>query len=156
MKIDMGQVIIDLDGAKVTTGIQITWESVHERLLQILNSGGNLNTAIDKISEITKRPDSKKYVMLKNVCTNALMALDDKIEGDEHLKRLELARRLSNGVIDLSVEQIALIKKLISTFYNSPLIVGQAWIMLENKQKSKKPEPKDNGEAERKKIEIDA
>lgn len=79
-----------------------------------------------------------KTSTLKEVVIEALLAVfeDEKnLTGDEKLKRWELAKRVksASGVLELSVEEVALIKKLIGKGYGV-LVVGQAFSMLEGKE----------------------
>ena len=72
---------------------------------------------------------------LKEVAVNALLAmLEDErhISGEDKAKRWLLATRIYSNPegVDLAVEEVALIKNLIGKAY-LPLIVGQAWQMLE-------------------------
>jgi len=57
---------------------------------------------------------------------------DDKnLSGEDKFKRGELALRVyKGGVIDLTAEDIATIKKLVAKGYG-PLIVVKAWMMLD-------------------------
>ena len=78
-----------------------------------------------------------KPATLGGVSVDALLATfqdEQNLSGEEKLKRWELAVKIKNGVdpVELSVEEIALIKKLIGKAYG-PLISGQAWQMLEGK-----------------------
>ena len=75
---------------------------------------------------------------LKTITTDALLASfeDEKnITGEEKLKRYLLATRIYANPqnIDLTVEETALIKKLIGKGFG-PLIVGQAYEIIESKQ----------------------
>jgi hypothetical protein len=75
---------------------------------------------------------------LGKVAINALVAVyqdEANLSGEDKVKRWELALRIKgakNG-LELTVEEIALIKKLIAKAYG-PIICGPAWIYLENKQ----------------------
>ena len=77
-----------------------------------------------------------KDLTLKVVSTEALLAtFDDEraLSGEEKAKRYLLATRVyANEELDLTVEEIAKLKQLIGKGYG-PLIVGQAWEMLEGK-----------------------
>jgi len=74
-----------------------------------------------------------------------------ELNGEEKVKRYALAMKIykSDGLVDLEVEEIALLKKLIGRAYG-PLTVGQAWEVLdphgagEKKLESEK-EPKTEG-----------
>lgn len=78
----------------------------------------------------------EKALALKVPAVNALMgAYEDErnLSGEEKVKRYDLAMRITSITEpDLTAEETALIKKLIAKAY-SPLVVGQAWKMLENK-----------------------
>jgi len=74
-------------------------------------------------------------ITLKNISVNALLTpADEKLAGEEKLKRYNLAQKIyaSTAGIDMTTEEIALVKKLIGEIY-PPLIVGQTWAMLEGK-----------------------
>ena len=72
------------------------------------------------------------------VSVNALVATyqdEQRLSGEDKVKRWELAMRikkLPSGAADLTAEEVALIKSLIAKAYG-PIIVGQAWAMLEGK-----------------------
>lgn len=70
---------------------------------------------------------------LGQISADALLANypDEKIDGDEKAKRFRLALRLVDGkVADVKSEEISKIKRLIGIAF-LPLIVGQAYAMLE-------------------------
>lgn len=74
---------------------------------------------------------------LKTISVEALLAaFDDErssLTGEEKVKRYHLATQIhTNDEIDITVEDISLIKKLIGKGYGA-LIVGQAWEVLEGK-----------------------
>lgn len=75
-----------------------------------------------------------KPATLKDISVESLMGLleeEKNLSGEEKLKRYELALKIKDGgIIDISVEDIALIKKLTGKMF-APLIVGQAWKNLE-------------------------
>lgn len=97
------------------------------------------------------RKISKKYpaFTLKKACVNILSgaALDElicpqcgltlrppeKLTGEEKCERFELARKIhnSNGIIDLGVDDIKLLKILTAKALPTNLIVGQAWELLD-------------------------
>jgi hypothetical protein len=73
---------------------------------------------------------------LRGVSTEALIATfkSEEPSGEEKLKRWELALKVkkSEDPVDLTSDEIVLIKKLIGKAYG-PMISGQAWQMLEGK-----------------------
>lgn len=72
---------------------------------------------------------------LKDACVNALFADDPKIAGKEKYLRGDLAGRiLIEKDINLKSEDISKIKELIGKIY-APIIVKQAWDMLEQENK---------------------
>lgn len=56
------------------------------------------------------------------------------LSGEEKLKRWELALRIkrADGPLEVSAEDIALVKKVVAKSY-APLVSGQAWHMLEQR-----------------------
>ena len=91
----------------------------------------------DPIREIPNDKNSKE-VTLKKMCENALLGSyqDEKIDGSEKAKRYSLAMDIhkANGKIDLESEDIVLLKKLLAKI-GSPLVVGQAYEIMESKKK---------------------
>jgi len=87
---------------------------------------------------ILQSEDNDKTLSLKTVAVTALLTPDqkqDKTSGEEKAERYMLAQEISraNGTpIDVKAEDIVLLKKLIGELY-LPLIVGQAYQLLENK-----------------------
>ncbi|MCP4674323.1 MAG: hypothetical protein GY854_02155 [Deltaproteobacteria bacterium] len=79
----------------------------------------------------TKGNPSK--LTLRKVCVNALTAPESGISGEDHCHRYQLAMQIyqTDKAMSVSVEDIALIKRLISNAYPSPLVVGQALEMLD-------------------------
>lgn len=78
----------------------------------------------------------ERNAILKMVCINALLANsedDKKIDGEEKLKRYELAKKIAgaNEPLKLRSEEVALIKKLVGKVFGT-LIVGQTFQMLED------------------------
>jgi hypothetical protein len=74
-----------------------------------------------------------KPTTLKTIAINALMATytdEQNLSGEDKLKRWKMGQRIVNDEEDFSVEDIALLKKLIGKAY-STIIVGQAYEMLE-------------------------
>ena len=73
-------------------------------------------------------------ITLAVIAENALLqAYSDEtnLSGEDKIKRYTLARKIEdNKKVDLSAEEIALLKKLIAKSYN-PLITGQSWHMLD-------------------------
>ena len=58
---------------------------------------------------------------------------EENLSGEEKLKRWQLAIKIKNNAetaVEMTVEEIALIKKLIGKAY-STIIVGQVWELLE-------------------------
>ena len=80
--------------------------------------------------------ETREPFTLRAVCVNVLLgqAADERgITGEEKFKRYELARKIYNeDKPELSVEDLALLKKLIGAGY-APLVVGQAWQMIDPK-----------------------
>lgn len=79
-------------------------------------------------------PDAKgNSAILRGISVDALLAAfndEQNIAGEEKLKRYILAEKIYKKEDDLSVEELALLKKLIGKAY-TPLIVGQSWKIIE-------------------------
>jgi hypothetical protein len=84
----------------------------------------------------TIKGEEIKDLTLKSVSVEALLATfndEQSLSGEEKAKRYLLATRIyANDELDLTVEEVAKIKQLVGKGYG-PLIVGQAWEMLEGK-----------------------
>lgn len=89
----------------------------------------NFNQVIKNI-----KGEEIKDLTLKSVSVEALLATfadEQSLSGEEKAKRYLLATRIyANDELDLPVEEVAKVKQLIGKGYG-PLIVGQAWDMLE-------------------------
>jgi len=84
---------------------------------------------------VKKQGEPAERFSLKQACVNALLANNDevKVSGTEKFNRYELAKKIkdSKGVVDLTVEELSLLKTLIGDSYTT-LIAGQCWNLLEN------------------------
>jgi len=80
-----------------------------------------------------------KVLTLGGACCNALMAnFDDekRLEGKKKLERHVLAHRIyQGGEQDLSLDDLALLKKLIGKAYGAR-VVGPAFLLLEGPKKN--------------------
>lgn len=83
--------------------------------------------------------EGKPQPTLGTICEQALLATfaderdstgKETIEAKEKFDRWKLASKLNGTDVKLSAEELALVKKLVGKAY-SPLIVGQAWSMLD-------------------------
>ena len=97
---------------------------------------------INLTTEIKQRDGIKPIVnvennlslTLKDVCINALLALIEKDDEKTKYSDYELYKRIRDvKEVDLKTEEIVRIKKKIGAF-NPPLILGQAFDLLENKK----------------------
>ncbi|MFP3246913.1 MAG: hypothetical protein RXR20_20535 [Paraburkholderia sp.] len=79
--------------------------------------------------------DNGQPVTLKMVAINALLSNDEADRGqsgEEKYKRFKLADRIhASDTVEVSVEELALIKRLIGLIY-PPVIVGSAYAALES------------------------
>ena len=79
--------------------------------------------------------EDKKDIVLKKILTNALLIAVEKESGVDKVKKYELAKLIHKGkVIDLTAEDVVLLKKQVGDFY-TPLVVGQVFALLEGKEK---------------------
>jgi len=77
-------------------------------------------------------PDNGKDLTLRDVCINAILQPRKDATGKQKAEAYELFLKIrdAGNEIDLSVEQVAQIKKSIGEIY-APLISGQAWAILD-------------------------
>ena len=74
--------------------------------------------------------EQETIITLKDVCANALLANEEKMEGRIKLENWNLAQEIyKGGEIELSSEDIVKIKNLIGKFYPT-LIAGQVLKIL--------------------------
>jgi len=91
---------------------------------------------IDFSKKLTNLDGSKikEGINLKTVCQNALMGAykgEEALEGDEKARRYDIAIKLnSSNELDLRVEDVKTIKEVIGKAFG-PLIVGQAYKIIE-------------------------
>jgi hypothetical protein len=90
---------------------------------------------VDLDGQALKEPtDEQTPVTLGRAASSALVQPyqdEASLPGAEKVQRWQLACRVrSAAALDLPAEDIALIKKCVAKMY-SPLIVGQAWQMLD-------------------------
>lgn len=99
----------------------------------------DFNARVTNVDGTPLLDDKGKEVELtvRTVALNSLLAPyqdEASLAAEEKVKRAELAQRISRGdTKDLKSEDIALIKKLVNKFYQSPLVVKQAFDALEKK-----------------------
>ena len=77
--------------------------------------------------------DGGKELTLGTVCCNALLVADpsDK-KADSKVKKFNMAVKLADkDSVDVTAEEIVLLKSCINTAYEQPLIVGQALNLLD-------------------------
>lgn len=104
---------------------------------QILKELDGSNIEETKRDENGKNVKTGELVTLSKIAVNALQNPDEKVtDGNEKMRRNKLSKRIydAESLIDLKVEEVALIKELINKAYASPLVVGQTWEMLEGKE----------------------
>lgn len=93
-----------------------------------------LKKAVIKNLEGEALKNGEKEFTVAQACVNALLAdyQEDKINGEEKLKRFVFAKKINQDeTIELKSEDVTLIKSLIAKAYNA-LIVGSVYEVLEN------------------------
>ena len=89
-----------------------------------------------KTLDKTPFQENGKDVLLSSICIHALGFTDPqgpKLPHDEHLKRFKLASKIHDAEdeIDVTVEELALLKTVIVSVGYGPLVVGSAFQILE-------------------------
>lgn len=78
--------------------------------------------------------DANADMTLASISCNALLAPyqdENNLDGAEKTKRFKLALKVNDGgIIDLAVEDVSLLKRLIAKGY-APLVVGRAYELLD-------------------------
>lgn len=106
----------------------------------------NLTTKFKSVSSKEVLKDGKKELTMKMVCCNAMLLADpaDKA-ADSKVKKFNMAVKLADkDIIDVTAEDIVLLKKCINVVYEQPLIVGQALNLLDACGEEKDDKKDDN------------
>lgn len=126
MKINVNQLLRKLDGIPLNS----------QKECVIIDQAGNF-IKDNQDRELIKIVKTDDPFTLKQACVDALLMNtqdEKKISGTDKMKRFELSIKLyKGGSIDLKSEEITLLKELIGENYGS-LIVGQVYLLLENKK----------------------
>lgn len=93
-----------------------------------------------KLDEVLKDVDGKtplkiqdgKTITLKDICIQAILTPDEKETPESKYKDYLIYVKLMSEEDDFTIEDIARLKEKIGKIY-APLILGQAWDILENK-----------------------
>lgn len=97
---------------------------------------------LERNGEAVKGPEEKPLTVNGAVVIALdILASQEKLSGEEKVKRFKLACRIHGEVlpIELSPEEVTLIRKLVNEAFPSPLVVGQVWEELEKSVDSSKP-----------------
>lgn len=63
---------------------------------------------------------TKKPILVKEICRNAVLAADEKRNGEEQLKRYRLARRIdAGGIVEVTAEELVMIKSAVAANYTT-------------------------------------
>ncbi len=94
----------------------------------------NFTRALLTLQGDTLRDEQGKPISLRDVSQNALLGSypdEENLPGTKKAERWRLAQRLDKGTtVRLTAEEVSLLKDLIGKAY-APLVVGQAYEMLE-------------------------
>ena len=98
----------------------------------------NLNVVLKTIDGEPLKEDHNgiiRDVLLSRLAVNALLANyndEPALSGEDKVKRFKLAQQINDadGDVEVTAEQVALLKSLIAKGY-TPLVVGQAYEILE-------------------------
>ncbi len=93
----------------------------------------NFDAVLTKLGGGPLQDDEKKDLTLAGAAKQALLVLDDKQTGEQKYDHYCLATKVVNGgEVNLKSEEISTIKEVIGK-YMYPVVVGQAWDLLEGK-----------------------
>lgn len=135
-KVNFGQVLKEIGGRPLTN---LNEEAMNRALIDLINQAVKGKWPAERlVDRVVELGATREPVILKKVCINALGQGQEGIDGYEKLKRFKLMMKLdSGGEVELSVEEIMLIKTSVDKAYPSPLVVGQAWNMLDPQGEAK-------------------
>lgn len=105
----------------------------------------DLTTELTSVSNGEVLTDGEEDVTLGLVCSNALLVPDkNTTKAEDKVKKFNLAVKLvEKDTVDVTAEDIVLLKSCINNAYQQPLIVGQAFNLLD--ACGSKPEKKTEG-----------
>ena len=93
-----------------------------------------------------KQPDGTAILLSRVICNVLTAEIPEKISGEEKVKKWLLAQKaVSQEVLELTVEEASLIKKLVNELCPSPIIVAQVYLAIERAGEVSKVEVKSNG-----------
>lgn len=95
----------------------------------------DFSATINNLDGSSMKKEDKSSLTLEEVATTALLSSyqdEQALDGVEKNKRFWLAKKIHDKPKDpvLTADEIALIKRLVAKAYN-PLVVGQAWTLLD-------------------------
>ena len=126
MMVDVTKPLKDLDDEPIVQSDPVSLDGV---LLGVL--GDLLPGFVSAFKAATGDAANPTPVTARRAIVNALMAADPKLEGSEKLKRFTLAALINKKAkVDLTVEQIALIKTEVARGYG-PLVVGRVYELVD-------------------------
>jgi hypothetical protein len=86
----------------------------------------------DKPIKVADKPD----LTLRDICINSLLSVQQEDKEKEKFERFEIFQKIKKpddeGFVELTTNEIVVIKKVVGIF-QPPLLLGQAFNMLENK-----------------------
>ncbi len=93
----------------------------------------NLTTELTSVTDGKVLKDGKEDVTLGLVCCNALLIADKAdAKAEDKVKKFNMAVKLSGkDSVEVIAEDVVLLKSCINTAYQQPLIVGQAFNLLD-------------------------
>lgn len=93
----------------------------------------NFSVVLTKLEGDPLKDDKQEDLTLAGAAKQALLVLDEKQTGEEKYENYCIATKVANGgEVTLKSEEISKIKEMIGK-YMYPIVVGQAWDLLEGK-----------------------
>jgi len=93
----------------------------------------NFSSVLTKLEGDPLKDDKQQDLTLASAAKQALLVLDEKATGQQKYDHYVLAMKIANGGdVTLKSEEISTIKEVIGK-YMYPVVVGQAWDLLEGK-----------------------
>ncbi|KKN85538.1 hypothetical protein LCGC14_0278610 [marine sediment metagenome] len=98
----------------------------------------NFSVVLTKLEGGPLKDDKNEDLTLASAAKQALLVLDEKQTGEKKYEHYCLATKVAGGgEVTLKSEEITMIKEVIGK-YMYPIVVGQAWDLLEGKASAQK------------------
>ncbi len=131
MKIDLTKTFKDSKGKDIMDANKFYITDILKLLAQ------NGVTIPENVAELAKdiEPVTLETVIFEAVSTVTKLESNKNMSGKDKYTYYKIAQKLNGKEIDLEAEEVTKVKEAIGKVYNDVLLLGQAWDILEAKDK---------------------